>query len=115
MKGLKTLGLVSLFALGLVLSPAAWAELEIQGLVIDETQTKIGQDFYQSFFALWEPPEEVECIIFIIERASPQWGSWIWVRVNDSVVWRGVLRPRSEEIEEAARRAVEVARKYLSF
>ncbi len=87
---------------------------EISGLIIEQTMTGIGYGFYETFFVLWEAPEGIkEYNIFIIERASPTWGSWVEVNVDDTTVWSNVLKPRFEEIEEAVKEAVEVAKIYL--
>jgi len=89
---------------------------EISGLIIEETMTRIGYEFYENFFILWEASEGIKDYnIFINERAGP-WGSWVWIeigRVDRKKVWEQVLRPRSEEIEEAAKKAVEAAKEYL--
>ena len=88
---------------------------EITGLIIEETMTKIGYEFYEFFFLFWEPPEVElkDYNILITERASPRWGSWVQVAVNETVIWSRVLRPRSAEIEEAVKQAIEAAKEYL--
>ena len=88
---------------------------EITGLIIEETMTKIGYDFYEYFFLLWKPPEtELKYYnIVITERASPMWGSLVEIKIRDNTVWNRMLRPRSEEIEDAAKEAIEVTKNYL--
>jgi len=89
---------------------------EISGLIIEQTMTKIGYDFYEYFFLFWEAPQDVgvkDYNIFISEMASPLWGSWVSVAVNEAIVWSKVLRPRSEEIEEAVKQAIEATGQYL--
>lgn len=87
---------------------------EITGLIIEQTMTKIGYEFYENFFILWEAPEGIKDYnIFINERAG-FWGSWVRVDIDTNVAWQKVLRPRSEEIEEAAKEAVEATKEYLS-
>lgn len=93
-----------------------WLMDEITGLVIERTMTKIGYDFYEYFFLLWEAPRATgiqDYNITINERASPLWGSWVWVDVNGTTIWNMVLRPRSAEIEEAAKEAIETTKQYL--
>jgi curli production assembly/transport component CsgE len=89
---------------------------EITGLIIEQTMTKIGYDFYEYFFLFWKPAEVniKDYNILIIERASSQWGSWVEVEVNGTVIWNRVLRPRSEEIEDAAKQAIEATKEYLN-
>jgi len=89
--------------------------LEITGLIIEETMTRIGYEFYEYFFLFWEAPEvEVKDYnILISERASPMWGSWVKVNVDETTVWSKMLRPRSEEIEDAVKQAIEATKQYL--
>ena len=121
---MKRLGLilVLVFVLSLVFSSIALTqqrrEVEIDGLIIDQTQTRIGQEFYQSFVTFWEAPSGIEDYnIVIVEMANPTWGSWIWIEVgglvSKEIVYRETLKPRLEEIEETAKKGVEVVREYL--
>lgn len=87
---------------------------EIDGLILDQTQTKTGHDFYRHFVTLWEAPPGIENYnIFIVERATPQWGSWVWIKVNDSVIYKNILKPKIGEMDNTARKAVEAVRQYL--
>jgi len=120
---MKRLSLISVlvFVLSLVFGSAVLAqrgEVEIDGLIIEQTQTRIGQEFYQNFVTFWEAPLGIEDYnILITEMANPTWGSWIWVEVggfvSKEIVYREILKPRSEEIEETAQKGVEVVKKYL--
>ena len=90
--------------------------MEITGLIFEETMTKIGYDFYEYFFLLWEAPEGIavkDYNIFIKERASPIWGSWVQVAVDETAVWSRVIRPRSEDVEDAAKEAIAATQQYL--
>ena len=89
--------------------------LEITGLIIEETMTRIGYEFYEYFFLFWEAPEvEVKDYnILISEMASPMWGSWVKVNVDETTVWSKMLKPRSEEIEDAVKIAIEATKQYL--
>lgn len=87
---------------------------EITGLIIEKTMTKIGYEFYENFFSIWEAPKGITGYnIYINEKASPMWGSLIYINVNDNLIWRGLIRPRSEDIETAIRNSIEVVKKYL--
>ena len=89
---------------------------EITGLIIEQTMTKIGYDFYEYFFLFWEPPSVKigGYNILISERASPSWGSWVTIEVNGTAIWSRVLMPRSEEIEQAAKQAIQIPRIIIS-
>lgn len=88
---------------------------EITGLIIEETMTKIGYEFYEYFFLQWKPPqtELKNYNILISEKASPMWGSLVEVKIGETIVWSRMLRPRSEEIEESAQQALEATKEYL--
>jgi len=119
--GLISVFSVLIFVLSLVFGSALLAqggEVEIDGLIIDQTQTRIGQEFYQNFVTFWEAPPGIEDYnILITEMANPTWGSWIWIEVgglvSKEIVYRETLKPRLEEIEETAKKGVEVVREYL--
>ncbi len=92
------------------------SDTEIDGLVIDQTQTRIGYEFYSTFSLHWEAPVQNgvdDYTITVIERASPQWGSWIWIKINDAYMYRKILQPRQGEVENEARKAVGTVKKYL--
>jgi len=89
-------------------------QLEIDGLIIDETKTKIGRDFYDVFFTTWQRPQEIKgYTIYIYEMAHPRFGSWIWVDVDETTVYQNVLRPRYDVIEEAAQSSVIATLQFL--
>ncbi|HLT46636.1 MAG TPA: CsgE family curli-type amyloid fiber assembly protein [Rubricoccaceae bacterium] len=80
--------------------------LEIDGLVVDETLTKLGRDFYDVFFRAWEPPRDaINFTIGIQEQPAPGIGTIVSVTVNDEVVFQARLQPQPEQVELAARQA----------
>ncbi|MEM1125184.1 MAG: CsgE family curli-type amyloid fiber assembly protein [Bacteroidota bacterium] len=88
--------------------------LEIDGLVVDETQTKIGRDFYEVFYSRWAaPPNAVNFTVTIKEQILPNRGTRIVVQINDAVAFQAYLQPRYDAIEEAALRGVVFARRAL--
>ena len=88
--------------------------LEIDGLIIDETKTKIGRDFYDIFYTNWQRPRNINGFtVYIREMATPSSGSWVWVVVDENIVYQTMLRPRYDVIEEAARYSVTAAQQYL--
>ncbi len=38
------------------ISTKTFKDIEIEGLIVDQTQTKIGHDFYDLFYSNWQPP-----------------------------------------------------------
>lgn len=108
-----TAGAVALI-LSVCLAPGGAAEID--GLIIDRTQTRIGYEFYCTFCLGWEAPvleRTPDYSLNIVERASPQWGSWVRVLVNDAVVYQKVLQPRQGDIEDEARGAIAATARYL--
>jgi hypothetical protein len=77
--------------------------MEIDGLIVDETITRIGRDFYEEFYRLWQrPPDAVNFTVVVGEQPMPSMGTRIIVRVNDEIAFQGQLQPRAEMIESAA-------------
>lgn len=88
--------------------------LELDGLVMDETRSKIGRDFYNIFYQQWEaPPNSNNYTITISEKPTPTLGSLISVSVNDQQVFEYRLQPRYEIIEQVAKYAVRVTYAYM--
>jgi curli production assembly/transport component CsgE len=88
----------------------------ISGLVLDETMTRIGREFFEQFCLLWEAPTTglSGYNVIISEKASPMWGVWIMVSVDDVPIWSKVLKPRSEEIEAEIEEARAIVYEYVS-
>lgn len=81
--------------------------MEIDGLVVDETQTKLGQDFYAGFYSYWQPPEgAINYTITVQEQPMPNIGTRVIVSVNDEVAFQTQLQPREDVVDGAARQAV---------
>lgn len=88
--------------------------MELDGMVIDDTRSKIGRDFYDVFYQRWTPPEDAyNYTVRITEKPVPSLGSMITVHVNDIQTFRYRLPPRYDLIEQAAVFAVAVTRRYL--
>ena len=81
--------------------------IEIDGLVVDETQTRLGGDFYALFHASWIAPEgAVNFTIVVREQPLPNIGTRILVHVNDEVAFQTQLQPREEMVEAAAQQGL---------
>jgi len=105
-----------LFLLSLVVEGSTQATdegLEITGLLLDETKTKGGHDFYYAFNSYWQQVEGLDYSITINELPSGVRGSVILVNVNGTRVYQNTLNPRAEVIEEEAKRAVEFSIQFL--
>ncbi|WP_333498518.1 curli production assembly/transport protein CsgE [Kluyvera sp. CHPC 1.2972] len=74
------------------------AEIEVPGLVTDNTITRIGHDFYREFTDHWE--EEYPGAITINERPSARWGSWIIIKVDQDVLYQTFLFPNKRDFDK---------------
>lgn len=83
--------------------------LDIDGLVVDETQTRIGRAFYDAFYRHWQAPEGVSRFtISVQEKPLRGQGVLVTVRVNDELAFQTQLQPRSE-FDAIAQQAVAYA------
>lgn len=90
------------------------AELEIDGLIVDVTKTKIGRDFYDYFYRDWQAPEEASNYsIFIIERPFRLNTTIIEIKINEITVFESFLQPRGDFVEELAVQSIANTQFYL--
>jgi curli production assembly/transport component CsgE len=88
--------------------------IEIDGMVHDDTRSKVGRDFYNVFYTYWQQPANARNFtIRISEQPSPNLGTTIYVTVNYTETFRMRLQPRYEMIEEAGKYAVRQTYAYL--
>lgn len=90
------------------------AELEIDGLIVDETVTKAGRDFYQIFYSNWEaPPNAKNFTITISEKPARGLATVLMIDINENRVIETPLQPRYDIIESIAEQAVQICFEYL--
>jgi len=88
--------------------------LSIGGLVINDTRTTIGSDFYDVFYSRWETPKGAGNVtVRVLEQPRPNLGTRIVVEVEDQSVFRANLRPRLNQIRQAARGALARVHRYI--
>ncbi|GJL62998.1 MAG: hypothetical protein NPIRA04_16520 [Nitrospirales bacterium] len=88
--------------------------LGISGLVVDETRTVVGRNFYEAFTAQWTNLSSTTQNIVISELADPRFGSIISVQIGEKVVFRRLLPPRLGDLEEAVDMAIANVRQTLT-
>ena len=89
-------------------------DLEIDGLLFDQTRSKNGREFYEFFFQFWEAPADARNYsIFITEKPFRLNTTMIEIMINENVVFQSFLQPRSDFIEQLAREAVFRSSGYL--
>jgi curli production assembly/transport component CsgE len=90
------------------------AEIEIDGLLIEETKTKSGKDFYDQFYRDWIAPKNAKnYTIFITEKPYRLTTTMIEIQINETLVFQSFLQPRADIVEELAEQAVATTQIYL--
>ena len=90
------------------------ADIEIDGLLFDETKTKSGRDFYDYFYSRWEAPAKAKNYsIFIQEKPFRLSTTMIEIKINETIVFQSFLQPRGDVVEGLALQAVARTRVYL--
>lgn len=87
---------------------------EIDGLIVDETITKTGRDYYDIFYSNWEAPQRVNNYSVVIrERPSRGRGFQIVIEVNEEEISEMNLQPQFDMVEAAALDGVARTQGYL--
>lgn len=90
------------------------ADIEIDGLLFDDTKTKSGKDFYDLFYQGWEAPANAKNYsIFVVEKPYRLTTTMIEISINETLVFQSLLKPRNEYIELMAEQAIAQTQMYL--
>lgn len=90
-------------------------EIEIDGLLVDDTKTKTGKDFYDLFYNSWEAPKGAKnYTITVSEKPFRLTSTLIIVSINDNPVYSSILQPRQDIIEGLTTDALFTTQSYLS-
>ncbi len=85
-------------------------ERAYDGVVVNQTVTLVGHDFYTAFVAAWrDKPLSERYALTIGERPSPRLGSQVWVEFSRRRVYQTVLPPARARIGAIAEEAAEIA------
>lgn len=91
------------------------ADIEIDGLLFDETKTKSGKDFYDFFYSGWVAPANAKNYsIFITEKPYRLTTTLIEIKINETTVFQSFLQPRADIVEQLAQQAVAQTQLYLA-
>ncbi|TAJ11454.1 hypothetical protein DMA11_16840 [Marinilabiliaceae bacterium JC017] len=89
-------------------------DLEIDGMVIDETMTKSGREFYELFFKYWTPPETVKGYsIFISEKPYRLNNTLLEIRIDETIIYQSLMQRRYDLIDEMAKQSIERANAFV--
>lgn len=90
------------------------ATLEIDGLLVNNTKTKNGAEFYEFFYRDWVAPVNAHNYsIFITEKPYRMTTTQVEIHINETLVFQSFLQPRSDIVEELAKQAVAQTTMYL--
>lgn len=115
---LRGAGLLFFLFLALPVLPA-WgqvdvAQVEVDGLVLDRTLTRMGHDFFREFVTRLGAEDGVPGFSLTVrEKVSAQWGSVVTVEANDEVIFQTPLRPKGDGPGETAERAAAATAEFL--
>ena len=89
--------------------------IALGGLILNETFSVVGNDFFQAFEEYWVEPEGISFsyTVSVGEEPAPRFGSRVVVEVGSTVLFRAFLRPNSRQTKTAARRAARRVRLYV--
>jgi curli production assembly/transport component CsgE len=91
------------------------ADIEIDGLLFDETKTKSGRDFYELFYSAWKAPADAKNYsIHILEKPYRLMTTLVEIKINETTVFQSFLQPRGDIIEQLAQQAVAQTQLYLA-
>jgi curli production assembly/transport component CsgE len=80
------------------------------GVVMNQTITVVGQDFYQNFMTAWRDKELSERYsLSIHERPSARSGSQVWIEFAQRRVFQANLPPSRSAVKAMSEQAVEIA------
>ncbi|MDD3319955.1 MAG: CsgE family curli-type amyloid fiber assembly protein [Paludibacter sp.] len=89
-------------------------EIEIDGLLVDDTKTKTGKDFYDMFYSGWESPQNARNYTIIIsEKPFRLTTTLILIYINDNEVYQSILQPRLDLLEDMSADAIHTTYDYL--
>ncbi|SDX33088.1 CsgE family curli-type amyloid fiber assembly protein [Hymenobacter psychrophilus] len=87
---------------------------EIDGLVVDQTISKLGRDFYSLFFNTFEAPAgSGDYVVTITEKPARGTSILVTVAVNNTDLLEMPLQPNQDYIEAAANEAIGAVTQHL--
>ena len=88
--------------------------LGLGGLILDETRSKMGSNFYSVFYKQWTDPQNVQNFtVTVSEQPMPSRGTMVQVKIDNQLVYRSRLEPRYYKTEQAAKKAVRICQRKL--
>ncbi|WP_232849675.1 curli production assembly/transport protein CsgE [Bowmanella yangjiangensis] len=84
----------------------SFAEVELGGLMLDNTFSRFGREFYQQFSRLWQDvPQTQSFNVVVKEQVVPRAGTRLTVQLNNQVIYITYMgrrqSPMEDKVEEA--------------
>lgn len=80
---------------------------DLDGIILDETRSKTGAEFYSFFYVSWTKPDwAANYTVRISEKPGPGLGSIVYVEVNNENIFEIRLQPGDRRIRQAGEYAV---------
>jgi len=90
-------------------------DIEIDGLIIDQTRTKTGRDFYYNFYKNWTAPKGAKGFTITVKELPARGRlAQIVVQVDDYILFKRFLMPRNDIIEILAGQSINTVQTYLA-
>lgn len=109
------------------LNESPLSETDATSLILDNSRTKVGKDFYDLFYKYWTAlPTQADStqqhnaasaddvVIMIEEIPSPGTANQILISIDDQPVWQQFVQARYDLLETDALFALEVVRQFLT-
>ncbi len=98
--------LIAVLLIALGYSSSVWAEVELQGLLINQTRTFAGQVFYTAFTESWQALDtDSRYTLVISERPSARSGSQITVKYGEQIMYQQTLHFNANKAQRAGQLA----------
>lgn len=89
--------------------------IELDGLLIDDTKTRNGKEFYDLFYASWIAPKDAKNYsITISEKPFRVMSTLVAITINENTVYQAILQPRQDLIEAQTEEANYAVFEYLN-
>lgn len=104
---MKTVFKSTLLLVLLIVCKPIPAEVEIGGLLLDNTVSRFGREFYYQFSQLWPDIPHTQGInVAIKEQVVPRAGTRLTVHMNNQIIYVTYMGRRQSPMEERVEQAI---------
>ena len=90
------------------------AELEITGIVSDDTKTKVGKDFYDIYFSKYNSEAiKGNQIVQIEEQLNIGRTTILKITIDNKLISEFIANPNEEFLSQKAEEAIQITKKYF--